>query len=218
MAHAVDGAAIVEALWAGRTKVPAGLQFPFYGPMFIEGWTVPRFDPTRAQQLLKDAGYNGAPIIYRARNNYYSAEVATAQVLVEMWRAVGLNIQLEIKENWGQVLDRAGPRGVRDWSNSPTFDDPVSSLVNQHGPRGAQQTNGEWSNAEMNTLSGELETGTDPARRKAAFARMLQICERDDPAYIVLHQNATFTAHRRGLAWKASPSFFLDFSGKNWTA
>ena len=35
-----------------------------------------------------------------------------------------------------------------------------------------------------------------PARtapRKKAFARMLEICEREDPAYQVLHQNAVFT-------------------------
>ena len=215
MAHAIDGQAIVDSLWVGRAKVPAGLQWPFYGSMFVEGWTVPAFDPARAQQLLKAAGYNGAPITYRARNNYYTAEVATAQVLVEMWRAVGLNVVLEVRENWAQVLER-NQRGVRDWSNSPTFDDPVSSIVNQHGPHGAQQANCEWSNAEMNTLAGELETSTDMARRKAIFARMLTICEREDPAYIVLHQNATFTATRRDLPWRASPSFFLDFSPRNW--
>jgi peptide/nickel transport system substrate-binding protein len=98
------------------------------------------------------------------------------------------------------------------------FDDPVSSIVNQHGPNGAQQTNGEWTNAEMNVLSVALETGTDMAKRKAAFARMLQICERDDPAYIVLHQNAVFTGHRKTSPWRAPPSFFMDFSQAAWKA
>jgi peptide/nickel transport system substrate-binding protein len=41
---------------------------------------------------------------------------------------------------------------------------------------------------------------------------MLQICEREDPAYIVLHQNASFTAVPRALKWRASPSFFLDLA------
>ncbi len=217
MAHAIDGQAIVDALWAGRARVPAGLQWDFYGDMFVKGWTVPPFDPARAKQLLKEAGYKGEPIAYRARNNYYTAEIATAQLIAELWKQVGLNIQLEVKENWGQVLEKAG-RGVRDWSNSATFDDPVSSIVNQHGPNGAQQTNGEWTNAEMNTLSVEMETSTDRARRHAIFARMLQICEREDPAYVVLHQNAVFTAKPKTLGWRASPSFFLDFSAANWKA
>jgi len=218
MAHAVDGQAIVDGLWAGRTRVPPGLQWEFYGPMFIEGWTVPAYDPARAQALLREAGYRGEPIPYRIRNNYYAAEVSTAQVLAEMWRAVGIEARIEVKENWSQVLATAPVRGVRDWSNSAVFDDPMSSIVNQHGPDGAQQTNGEWSNAEMNALSAVLEGSTDPARRRAAFARMLQVCEREDPAYIVLHQNASFTAKRRNLPWRASPSFFLDLSPRGWGA
>lgn len=218
MAHAVDGQAIVDGLWAGRTRVPPGLQWEFYGDMFVHGWTVPPYDPALARSLLRDAGYRGAPVPYRIRNNYYSAEVATAQVLAEMWRAVGLEVAIEVHENWSQVLDTVRPRALRDWSNSAVFDDPVSSLTNQHGPRGAQQTNGEWSNAEMNALAPVLESGTDPAQRRAAFARMLAICEREDPAYIVLHQTASFTGKRRDLPWRASPSFFLDLTPRGFGA
>ncbi len=216
IAHAIDGQAIVDAIWAGRARVPPGLQWEFYGPMFVPGWSVPAYDPARARDLLKAANYNGEPIVYRARNDYYTAELATAQIIVEFCRDAGLNLILEVKENWAQVLDKSGPRGIRDWSNSPTSDDPISSIVNQHGPNGAQQANGEWTNDEMNRLSTALETGTDMAERRQVFARMLQICERDDPAYVVLHQNATFVAKRTTLPWRASPSFFLDFSARNW--
>ena len=212
MAHAIDGQAIVDALWAGRSRVPPGLQWEFYGPMFIEGWTVPPYDPARAKSLLAEAGYKGAPIPYRIRNNYYTAEIPTAEVVTEMWRSVGINAAIEVKENWSQVLATTPPRGARDWSNSAVFDDPVSSITNQHGPEGAQQTNGEWTDDEMNRLSRVLESSTGLAERRAAFARMLQICEREDPAYIVLNQNASFTGKRRDLPWKPSPSFFIDLS------
>ena len=212
MAHAVDGQAIVDSLWAGKSRVPPGMQWEFYGPMFVPRWRVPEYNPPLARTMLLSAGYNGEEIIYRARHNYYPAEVSTAQILLEYWRQVGLNVKLEICENWAQVLTKHGPRGVRDWSNSATFDDPVSSLVAQHGPHGAQQTNGEWSNAEMNALCVQMEASTDFTARQAMFRRMLQICEREDPAYIVLHQNAVFTAHHKGIPWRSSPSFFLDFS------
>jgi peptide/nickel transport system substrate-binding protein len=120
-----------------------------------------------------------------------------------------------MRENWQQNFDRSSPRAVRDWSNSAPFADPVSSIVNQHGPAGQQQQVGEWTNAEFNTLSGELETSTDRARRKAVFRRMLEIAEREDPAYSVLHQNATFTGKRKDVQWKPAPSFVMDLRAHN---
>ncbi len=216
--HAVDRGAIVEALWAGRTAVPKGLQWPYYEGMFIAEWDVPKVDPAEARRLLREAGYRGEPIPYRLLNNYYTNQNATAQVMVEMWRAVGLNVQIEMKENWAQILERTPTRAVRDWSNSAPFNDPVSSIVNQHGPNGQQQQVGEWTNEEMNRLSVELETSTDRTRRRAIFGRMLEICGREDPAYTVLHQNATFTAKRRDIRWKASPAFAMDFRAANWGA
>ena len=213
--HSIDRQAIVDSLWSGRTRVPAGLQWEFYGPMFVEGWTVPAFDLAKAKALLKAANYKGDPIPYRLLSNYYTNQVATAQVLVEMWRQAGLNVQIEMKENWQQIFETNAPRAVRDWSNSAGFNDPISSIVAQHGPQGQQQQVGEWTNEEMNKLSVALEVETDMQKRKAMFRRMLEICEREDPAYTVLHQNATFTAKRKDIRWKASPSFAMEFRTVN---
>ena len=215
MTHSIDRQAIVDSLWAGRTVVPKGLQWSYYDDMFLADWNVPAYDPKIAQDLLKQAGYKGEPIPYRLLNNYYTNQVPTAQVLVEMWKAVGLNVQIETKENWTQIMERSPTRAVRDWSNSAPFNDPVSSLVAQHGPNGQQQQIGEWTNAEANKMSEILETSTDHAERLKAFRRMLEICEREDPAYTVLHQNATFTAKPKSIKWKTAPAFAMDFRAGN---
>ena len=57
--HAIDRQAIVDSLWAGRTRVPPGLQWEFYGPMFVEGWTVPAYDPAKARELLQGRQLQG---------------------------------------------------------------------------------------------------------------------------------------------------------------
>jgi peptide/nickel transport system substrate-binding protein len=214
--HAIDRQAIVESLWAGRTTVPAGLQWDFYGDMFVKGWSVPEYNPDMARQLLKEANYKGDAIPYRLLDNYYTNQTATAQILVEMWNQVGLNVEIAVKENWQAILEKTPTRAVRDWSSSASFNDPVSSIIANHGPNGQQQQIGEWTNAEMNTLSTFLETSTDRAKRHDAFARMLQICEREDPAYTVLHQNAVFTGKPKALKWKAASAFAMDFRPGNW--
>lgn len=215
LTHSIDRQAIVDSLWAGRTVVPAGLQWPYYDDMFHADWTVPEYNPELAANLLKEAGYKGDPIPYRLLNNYYTNQNATAQILVEMWKSVGLNVQIESKENWAQIMERGETRAIRDWSNSAPFNDPVSSIVNQHGPNGQQQQIGEWENTEMNELCYFLETSLDRPARRNAFRRMLEICEREDPAYTVLHQNATFTAKSKAITWQASPAFAMDFGPGN---
>ncbi len=218
MTHAVDRQAIVDALWAGKTEVPPGLQFKSFGDMFIEGWTAPEYNPEIARDLLKQANYKGDAIPFRLLNNYYTNQVANAQILVEMWKQVGLNVEIEMKENWAQIHDPAGVKGVRDWSASNTINDPITPLVVQFGPNGEVQQKKDWTNAEVNQLSVVMETSTDRAQRKKAFARMLEICEREDPAYQVLHQNAVFTGMKSSLKWKAAPAFAMDFRTPNWKA
>ncbi|ASM74651.1 MULTISPECIES: ABC transporter substrate-binding protein [Roseobacteraceae] len=218
MTHSIDRQLIVNALWDGQTVVPAGLQFEFYDDMFIKGWTAPEFNLEMARDLVKQSGYQGDAIPFRVLNNYYINQVSNAQIMVEMWKQAGLNVEIQMVENWGQVLEDNDTRGIRDWSNSATFNDPVSSIVAQHGPNGLQQQRDEWSNVEMNELSNFMQKSTDRAARKKAFARMLEISEREDPAFQVLHQNCVFTGMKSELNWKAAPAFAMDFRTNNWNA
>lgn len=216
MTHAIDRQLIVDALWAGMTKIPDGLQFDFYGDMKISPWSVPEYNPTLAKELLAKSNYKGDAIPYRVLNNYYTNQVATAQALTEMFAQVGLNVELMMVENWAQVNDVEAHRGVRDWSNSAVFADPVASIVRQHGPNGAQQRAKEWENAEANALCNKMETSMDRAERKRIFARLLEIMEREDPAFTVLHQNAVYTGMRKSLNFRLSPAFAMDFRSHNW--
>ncbi len=217
LAHAIDRKSIIDSLWYGRTKVPPGMQWEFFGEMYISDFVPPQYDPDKARQLLREAGYKGDTIPYRLLNNYYTNQVATAQVLVEMWRQVGLNVDITMRETWTQIRDKSSPRGVRDWSAGATFNDPVGSIVSNYGANGAAQQAGEYENAEFSKLCVLLETSADRPARRAAFKRMLQIAEWEDPAYIILHQNAAFTVKRKDIKWKVAPAFAMDFRANNFS-
>jgi peptide/nickel transport system substrate-binding protein len=215
MSHAIDRQGIVDSLWLGRTRVPKGLQWEFFDKMFLADWDVPKYDPALAKQMLKEANYQGEEIPYQLLSNYYTNQVPTSQLLVESWRQVGLNVQIEMKENWGQILGRSPRRGICDNSNSAWFNDPTAS-VSVFSPGGQQWESGQWQNADAAAALDRLQTSTDLEERRVSFRRMLTIIEREDPAIIVLHQNGTFTGKRRDIAWKPSGSFVVDFRAGNW--
>ncbi|EHL96699.1 ABC transporter, substrate-binding protein, family 5 [Acetobacteraceae bacterium AT-5844] len=218
LTHSIDRQGIVDALWGGRTSIPRGEQFEFYGEMYQQDWEAPKFDLAEARRLLKEANYKGEPIPYRLLNNYYTGQVATAQILVEGWRQAGLNVRIETRENFPQVLAKEGARGIWDWSNSAGFNDPSASMPNAHGPQGQQWQVGAWQNEEFGKLCEVLNGSVDTAERRRAFRRMLEIAEREDPAYTVLHQTVNFTAKLKELPWRAGQSFGMDFRARNWKA
>jgi peptide/nickel transport system substrate-binding protein len=120
-----------------------------------------------------------------------------------------------MKENFSQVTERTPGRALRDWSNTSLFGDPVAGILRSYGPRTEATRNGEWTNPELDALSAALETTTDLARRRAQFRRILELLEREDPAYVVLHQAASFTAKRRDIAWRAAKGWAMDFRSGN---
>ena len=132
-----------------------------------------------------------------------------------MWRAVGLNVELQFRENWSQIHEPAG-RGIRDWSNSILFQDPVGALWRLYGAKGPMQnTYKEWTNAEFNRLGTILETSLDAEERRAAFAGMLAIYEEIDPPGTTLHDLTMFYGKKKSVAWTPYPVEYMDFGPGN---
>jgi len=213
---AVDRKLIVDTLWNGRTVVPAGAQFPFFGATYLADFKTAGFDPVEARRLVKESGYQGEPIPYRLLNNYFVNQVATGQILIEMWRDVGLNVTIEMRENFPQLFARNTQRGVRDWLTGAAFSDPIAGMLNSFGPRGQSQQVLEGRSEEFNRLCDGFEASVDGAERARMWRRMLTIAEHEDPFYILLHQMATFTGKRRDVKWRASPTYAMDFRPVNW--
>jgi peptide/nickel transport system substrate-binding protein len=218
LALAIDRKAIVDSLYAGRTSIPPGHQNAAYGPLYMADYPAPGFDPDQARRLLKEAGYAGQPIPYRILPNYYTLQLQTAQVLVEMWRSVGLNVDLQVRENVGAITTPAEGRGIRDWSNTIFWNDPVGVLVRLFGPKGpVQNTTKEWSNSEFNALSETLAGSLDVEERKRSFRRMLEIFDVSDPAGTVLHDLTMFYGKRKDVVWHPYPIEYMDFRAANMT-
>lgn len=208
LAFAIDRQAIVDALWGGLVDIPRGHQLKSYGALYTPDRPAYVYDPAEAKRLLAEAGYDGTPIPYRIRAAAYGPELATAQVLVAMWNDVGVNIDLQIVENFGQLIAYPGV-GMRNGVDPVLVADPLFGLWRQYDNSNKEV----WANQEFFDLGRQLESSLDPEVRKKAFNRMMDIYDNEDPPAFILHTMGTFYGKPKAVMWTPSRSVYLDFRG-----
>jgi len=202
---AVDRRALVDALWAGLVSIPAGHQLPSFGPLYDPDRAPYAYDPDEARRLLVEAGYDGTPIPFRTRVAAYGPELATSQVLMAMWEAVGFAIDLQIVENFGQMVEYPGS-GIRSGEDPILVNDPLFGLWRSYN----EAERDVWENEAFYEQGHLLEASLDLDDRKAAFNAMMDIFDEDPPA-IILHTKGVFYGKRRNVQWDPVPSVYMDF-------
>src|SRR5690606_9131441 len=133
-------------------------------------------------------------------------ELATSQVLVSMWEAVGFKIDLQIVENFGQMMAYPGT-GIRSGVDPILVSDPLFGLWRSYN----ESERDVWSNEDFYDQGHILESSLDPAERKVAFNTMMDIFDEDPPA-VILHTMGVFYGKRRNIQWEPYPSVYMNFS------
>lgn len=174
-----------------------------------------QYDPEKAKMLLKEAGYKGEEISFRYLKDYYTGEVSTVQILEQMWSAVGFNIKLELKENWGQIQEDnvAEGRGIINWSGTAYLNDPVGQMRRLFGPNGFFQSHDYWDGSKFNAASKGL-LSADINMRKQTFRKMLNVFEEEAPAGY-LYVLPMFYGKSKKFNWTASDTGLMDFRSDN---
>ncbi|RXH36625.1 hypothetical protein XH99_06535 [Bradyrhizobium nanningense] len=208
---AIDRQTVVNTIWRKRISVPPSHQHPAYGALYNRDRPIPRYNPEEVKRLLAEAGYKGAAIPFKTVGNYYTAELIETQAIAAMWRAVGLNVDIQMKENWAQVEDPLGGRGVNNSSDGTYYPDPAASFVSRWGSQSSFQQGGYWRNDKFNALETTLLTAQDPAQRRAAYQEMLDIFDEIDPPGTVLHSLGEFFGKRANIKWTPTPTGLMDF-------
>jgi len=211
---ALDRKAMVEALWQNRLHIPNGFQLPGYGEGFIKDYPALAHDPALARKLLKEAGYKGEVITYKLLNDYYPNQVISAQTMVEMWRAVGINVKIQMMENFAQIQTKP-VRAIFDSSSTAIFPDHLAHAWREFSPQGTLPQVGIWKNDEYFGLGAKLKGTADPLARRPIIRRMLDIITHDDPPCVVLSGSGQFYGKRKEIAWTAGQTLDMNFGPFN---
>jgi peptide/nickel transport system substrate-binding protein len=211
---AIDRQKLVDALWHGKTYTPNGHQLASFGPTYDKSRVGYRYDPEAAKKLLKDGGYKGEPVSYRVIPDYYTNGMEAAQIIQEMWKAIGFNMKLEPVENFKSVRDPGV--AIYPWSNTYRFPDPAGAIYINWGPSASVQTRFKlWSapQAFNDALKTVIESG-DQKERAAAFHKALDVYEDDMPGTILYNPISTYSM-RKGIDWTPYPIYYMDLRPDN---
>ena len=217
--HAIDRDILVNALFAGRTSTADNFQSKTFGELYLTTAGEKLYDPAKARALVKASGYRGEPIVWRIQAGYYTQELVVTQAVASMLKAAGLNVKIEVKENWTQVEAPGRDRMINNASFSAYYPDPVAQLWRRLKPSSFWVQNGYVADSaeyrRFCELGEKLETSVDPAERKAAWGEMLKVFSQN-PWACPLYSLPMLYAKQKNVAWEASAlQGSLDLSAEN---
>jgi peptide/nickel transport system substrate-binding protein len=172
----------------------------------------PGFDPARAKDLLRQAGYKQEPIILESSTNVIN-ERALAEVIVSMWRDIGVNARQEIIEMSvrAQKYRERSFRGL--WLADPTdfLFDPDGMMWRLLGPKGLFDY---WRQPEFDQLGDEARFSVDQAVRLRNYRRMNQLVLDFLPWIPVMRPNELYGV-ANSLDWRPYGNQFIELRGYN---
>jgi len=172
LARAIDRGQAVKVNTGGYAKVNSSavpVDSAYYTPAH-RAW--PPYDLQKARELLRAAGYRGAPIRIQT-NRRYKNMFDNALMMQAMLQAAGVRAELEVMD-WAAQLARyqAGEFQLSSFSFSARLDPAFTyaNLIGDKGKRGTVQ----WEDAAASQLLERLMTQVDAADRKATMEQLHQ--------------------------------------------
>lgn len=204
----IDREALTAALWAGKGKAAKAHQFEEYGPpYYVPGFQAIKYDVERAAELVKESGYKGEPIRITFQPNYYLYIPLASQAIQDMWKKIGLNVQLEQVDTYTNAKVQ-----IRPWSNPMYFPDPMGAM-DSHWSMSSwvvrdkffAPTSPEWAK-----LYEAARFGQDVETRKTAYTKLMELGEQEN-GWLLLYQPYESFAMRKDITWQI-PRFLRPYT------
>jgi peptide/nickel transport system substrate-binding protein len=181
VAYAIDRDTLVDVILGGladRLDGPIGEGQYAYDPNLK-----PRYDynPEKAKQLLKQAGFaNGLTVDFYSTMNRYTNDKQTAEAMVAMLRAVGINAQLKTPE-WAKLsADITNGKIPFYYYGRGSIVDP-SIMMSQYFETGVTNRL-KYSNPELDALLVKERATFDPEQRIALLRQAMSKINEEAPA------------------------------------
>jgi peptide/nickel transport system substrate-binding protein len=215
--YAINKKAIVDNVLQGTADVAAGPTPPAFAWAYDNSLQPYPYDPEKAKQMLKDAGYDGSPVTFyvtQGGSGMLDPQAMGTAIQADL-EAVGMKVKIESYE-WNTFLGKVNPglEGKADmaemaWMTNDPDTLPYLALRTGAWPDKGGFNSGYYSNPEVDKLLEKARTSTDQAERAKLYKKMQEIVHDDAPWVFVANwkQNAVTSASVTNF--KLQPSFFL---------
>lgn len=203
--YALDVPAIVKAVLGGRAYElgePVPPNFFGYDPAVVPY----KHDLAKAKALLAKAGYpdgKGLSLTLYAPQGRYNGDKEVALAVGGQLQAVGVHVEVKTQEwvsYYRQTLQRAvSPMYMLGWGNiTYDADNTLGSTLT------SDATTSTYANPAVDKLTDQARYELNPAKRRALYARVMQIVH-DDAPWLFLFQYEDLYATTKRLHWQARP-------------
>jgi peptide/nickel transport system substrate-binding protein len=215
--YAIDKKALVNSLLQGTATVANSPIVPAFAWAYNESLDPYPYNPAKARQLIKEAGYQGAEITFFVTEGGSGmlAPVAMATAIQANLAAVGLNARIETYE-WNTYLNKvnAGLAGKADmaemaWMTNSPHILPYLTLRTAAFPEKGGFNSGYYSDPRVDKLLNTAQRSTDRTERVRLYKEIQEIVYKDAPWAFIANWKQTVVTADNVKHFDLQPSFFL---------
>lgn len=167
------------------------------------------YDPEKAKQLLKEAGYGDGLNLTMFRPTVLPDESpAIAKLLKEQWKKVGINLDEAVQPNREQYAQDVKSKNIRDFC---IFDSAPASTYRVLHEKLDSSWHGPWwqgySSGRFNAVLAKAVRTVDTEARRELYRQAIQIAS-EEAAWCYLYMNYNFSAVSKAV--KAEFPAILD--------
>jgi peptide/nickel transport system substrate-binding protein len=219
--YAVNKKALVNDVLQGTATVAAGPTPPAFAWAYDDKLQPYPYDPAKAKELIKQAGYDGIPVTFYVTQGGSGMldPVPMGTAIQADLAAVGIKVNIQTFE-WNTFLGKVNPgldnKGTHvdmaemAWMTNDPDTLPYLALRTGAWPDKGGFNSGYYSNPEVDKLLEEARTSTDQAKRAELYKKMQDIVHDDAPWLFVANWKQNAVASTRVKGFKLQPSFLLE--------
>ncbi|QAA21755.1 ABC transporter substrate-binding protein [Sporolactobacillus terrae] len=203
LAYAIDRQQIVDKLLKGNGEIVDG-PYTSQSPYLDKSTNVIKYDPKKAKQMLKDAGWDFNKTLNFVVPIGNKVREQSADIIVQNFKAIGVKVK-ETTYDFPTIMQKgkAGDFDLLLIGFTFNLDPDVSAL---YGPNGAYNFM-KYNNPEAVKLIAQGKEEPDSAKRKTIYSNLQKIWENDMPV-ITLYSDHEVVVKSKDLAYGGASAYW----------